>query len=116
MNAPGNPAYTHPAEQPHNRLVPYLFYSALLVILALLLTLFHGVLTDSVREMKERRRAAQSHTEALQRCAWRPTAGDREACRVQMAIAGDQALAGAHPHELPSLSTDVDPVINAAYR
>lgn len=117
MNAPGS-SFPNPAAPAHgslSRLVPYLFYLCLLAGVALMLTLFHGVLSDGVREMQERRQALQERREALQRCDWQPTADARQACRQQIASA-PRTVAQALPQTLPNFSTDVEPVINAAYR
>ncbi|MFY9478382.1 MAG: hypothetical protein WAQ08_12115 [Aquabacterium sp.] len=90
-------------------LMPYLFYTVLLAVWIVLLTVFYGVMQDAVHSAEKRLRDASEREVAFSRCDWKIGSQARNECRA--ALAGSQQQA-----ELPSLSSDIEPSLNLAYR
>ena len=89
-------------------LVPYLFYTVLLALWIVLLAVFYGVMQDAVHSAEKRLRDASDREIAFSRCDWKISSQARNECRA--------ALTGSRQAELPSLSSDIEPSLNLAYR
>lgn len=89
-------------------LMPYLFYTVLLALWITLLAVFYGVMQDSVNTAEKRHRDSVDRDIAFSRCDWKVGSEARSQCRAQ--------LAAPRQTELPSLSSDVEPSLNLAYR
>lgn len=89
-------------------LMPYLFYTVLLALWIVLLAVFYGVMQDAVHSAEKRLRDANDREIAFSRCDWKISSQAHSECRA--------ALAGTQQAELPSLSSDIEPSLNLAYR
>ena len=97
---------------------PILFYAILAVLWMTMLAVFYGLINDIVYQAERRLRVESDRGVALMRCDWQASLAGRLACRERVAAAGLKPGAQGGPAgsaELPSLSSDPDPV-NVAYR
>ncbi|HIV69660.1 MAG TPA: hypothetical protein H9903_01880 [Candidatus Aquabacterium excrementipullorum] len=89
-------------------LMPYLFYTLLLALWITLLAVFYGVMSDTVNRAEKHQRDSADRALAFSRCDWKISSEARSQCRAE--------LAGPQQSELPSLSSDIEPSLNLAYR
>ena len=92
-----------------SRMGAWLVYGGAVLTLLAILTGFWQVVDDVRLQADKRLHDITARHEALIRCEWEPSAQARQSCRLRVPRQGPQA-------PLASMTEDVNPPINMAYR